>query len=163
MSEREVKYSSCYFCTSKGCAMKVYVKDARVQRVVVDTDAPVIPGAYCVRPTLAKAYQEHPFRLNYPMKRSGARGANQWKQISWDQALDEIAEKLSKIRLQYGAEAVATSSGTGRGGAEFAKTRFMNLFGSPNRIGVITICYAPRAMVWFITFWRAPGVGPEAG
>ena len=152
MSEAELKYSSCYFCTSKGCAMKVYVKEGRVQRVAVDTDAPVIPGAFCVRPTLAKEYQHHPFRLNYPMKRSGLRGANQWEQITWDQALDEIAEKLDKIRQQYGAEAVATSSGTGRGGAEFAKTRFMNLFGSPNRIGVITICYAPRAMVWFTTF-----------
>ena len=132
--------------------MKVYVRDGQVQRVTVDTKAPVVPGAFCVRPTLAKAYQHHPFRLNFPMKRSGPRGANQWRQISWNQALNEIAEKLDTIRHRYGAEAVATSSGTGRGGAEFAKTRFMNLFGSPNRIGVITICYAPRAMVWFATF-----------
>jgi thiosulfate reductase / polysulfide reductase chain A len=152
MSEAELKYASCYFCTSKGCGMKVYVQDERVQRVVVDTKAPVGPGAFCVRPTLAKAYQEHPFRLNYPLKRSGPRGANQWQQITWDQALDEIAAKLAAIRERYGAEAVATSSGTGRGGAEFAKTRFMNLFGSPNRMGIITICYAPRAMVWFTTF-----------
>jgi len=135
-----------------GCAMKVYVKDGKVQRVAVDTRAPVNPGAFCVRPTLAKAYQHHPFRLNYPMKRAGERGANQWQKISWNQALDEISEKLQAIRQQYGAEAVVTSSGTGRGAAEFAKTRFMNLFGSPNRMGIITICYAPRAMVWFATF-----------
>ena len=152
MSESELKYSSCFFCTSVGCAMKVYVRDGQVQRVAVDTAAPVVPGAFCVRPTLAKDYQHHPFRLSFPMKRSGPRGANQWEQISWDQALDEIAEKLEATCRRYGAEAVATSSGTGRGAAEFAKTRFMNLFGSPNRIGVITICYAPRAMVWFITF-----------
>ncbi len=152
MSETELKYSSCFFCSSVGCAMKVYVRDGQVQRVAVDTAAPVVPGAFCVRPTLAKDYQHHPFRLSFPMKRSGPRGANQWEQISWDQALDEIAEKLEATRRRYGAEAVATSSGTGRGAAEFAKTRFMNLFGSPNRIGVITICYAPRAMVWFVTF-----------
>ncbi len=152
MSETELKYSSCYFCTSKGCAMKVYVKDGQVQRVAVDTRAPVIPGAFCVRPTLAKDYQHHPFRLKFPLKRAGARGADEWTQISWTQALDEIAEKLETIRRRYGAEAVVASSGTGRGAAEFAKTRFMNLFGSPNRIGVITICYAPRAMVWFTTF-----------
>ena len=152
MSETELKYASCYFCTSKGCGMKVYVKDGRVQRVAVDTEAPVGPGGFCVRPTLAKDYQHHPFRLHFPLKRSGSRGANQWTRISWDRALDEIAEKLEGIRREFGAEAVATSSGTGRGAAEFAKTRFMNLFGSPNRIGVITICYAPRAMVWFATF-----------
>ena len=132
--------------------MKVYVKNGQVQRVAVDTNAPVNPGAFCVRPTLARAYQQHPFRLKFPLKRAGARGANQWQQISWAQALDEISEKLRVIRRKYGAEALATSSGTGRGAAEFAKTRFMNLFGSPNRMGIITICYAPRAMVWFTTF-----------
>ncbi len=148
----EVKLSSCYFCTSKGCAMKVYVENQQVQRVTVDTSAPVGPGGFCVRPTLAKEYQEHPFRLSFPLKRKGKRGENRWEQISWEQALDEIAKRLADIRERYGAEAVATSSGTGRGGAEFAKTRFMNLFGSPNRFGVITICYAPRALVWFSTF-----------
>ena len=147
-----VKHSSCYFCTSKGCAMKVYVEAGRVQKVRVDTSAPVGPGSFCVRPGLAKEYQEHPFRLSFPMKRRGERGANRWEPISWEQALDEIATKLARIRERDGAEAVATSSGTGRGAAEFAKTRFMNLFGSPNRFGVITICYAPRAMVWFTTF-----------
>lgn len=148
----EIKYASCYFCTSMGCATKVYVEDGKIRRVAVDTKAPVVPGAFCVRPTLAKEYQSHPFRLKFPLKRKGLRGSNEWEQISWDQALDEIAGKLSQIRDQYGAEAVATSSGTGRGAAEFAKTRFMNCFGSPNRIGIITICYAPRAMVWFSTF-----------
>ena len=152
MSETELKYSSCYFCTSKGCAMKIYVKDGKVQRVAQDKNAPVGPGGFCVRPTLAKAYQDHPFRLDYPLKRVGERGAGGWEKISWDRAMDEIAEKLASIRERHGAEAVATSSGTGRNGAEFAKTRFMNLFGSPNRIGVISICYAPRAMVWFSTF-----------
>lgn len=148
----EVRYSSCYFCTSKGCAVKVYVDAERVQKVTVDTKAPVVPGAFCVRPTLAKDYQDHTFRLSFPLKRKGPRGSNEWEQISWDQALDEIAGRLAQLRDQYGAEAIATSSGTGRGAAEFAKTRFMNLFGSPNRLGVVTICYAPRAMVWFSTF-----------
>lgn len=132
--------------------MKVYVEDGRVQKVKVDMDAPVIPGAFCVRPLLAKEYQEHPFRLSYPMKRRAERGANQWEQIPWDQALDEIADRLSRIREQYGAEALASSSGTGRGAWDFAKTRFMNLFGSPNRFGAVTICYGPRSMVGLITF-----------
>src|SRR5665811_1452670 len=107
----DIKYSNCFFCTSKGCAMKVYVEDGHVQKVRYDTQAPVGPGAYCVRPTLAKAYQEHPFRLSYPLKRRGARGANQWEQISWDQALCEIAKKLDHLRQRYGAETLATSSG----------------------------------------------------
>ena len=151
----EVKHSTCYFCTSKGCAMKVHVADGKVQKVHVDTEAPVTPGAFCKRPHLAADYQHHPFRLKFPMKRKGPRGSDQWEQISWEQALDEIATKLAQIRETYGAEAVATSSGTGRGAADFAKTRFMNLFGSPNRFGAVTICYGPRSMVWYSTFGGA--------
>jgi anaerobic selenocysteine-containing dehydrogenase len=153
--EKEIKYSTCYFCTSRGCGMRVYLEGGRVQAVKVDAGAPVVPGAYCVRPTLAKEYQEHPFRLRYPLKRRSERGANQWQQISWEQALDEIAEKLDGIRQAYGPEALATSSGTGRGGWDFAKTRFMNLFGSPNRFGAVTVCYGPRSMVSFATFGGA--------
>jgi len=151
----ETKHSSCYFCSSRGCAVKVYVEADRVRRVTVDTDAPIVPGAHCPRPALAPEYQDHPFRLTYPLKRAGERGEDRWEQISWDQALDEIASRLSEVREQYGAEALATSSGTGRGGWDFAKTRFMNLFGSPNRFGAVTICYGPRSMVWLSTFGGA--------
>jgi len=151
----DVKYSSCYFCTSRGCAVKVYLEDGRIKKVTVDTGAPVVPGGYCVRPSLAAAYQESPFRLNFPMKRSGERGGGDWEQISWAQALDEIAEKLTELKARHGAETLATSSGTGRGAWEFAKTRFMNLFESPNRFGAVTICYGPRSMVWLTTFGGA--------
>jgi thiosulfate reductase/polysulfide reductase chain A len=135
--------------------MKVYVDEGRVQKVRVDVGAPVVPGSYCVRPFLAKEYQEHPFRLSYPLKRRSERGADQWQPISWEQALDEIGEKLAAVRKIYGPEALATSSGTGRGAADFAKTRFMNLFGSPNRFGAVTVCYGPRSMVSFTTFGGA--------
>lgn len=143
--------------------MKVYVSGGRVQKVRVDARAPVVPGSYCVRPLLAKDYQEHPFRLSFPMKRRAARGADQWQRISWQEALEEIAEKLEAIRRQYGPEALATSSGTGRGGWDFAKSRFMNLFGSPNRFGAVTVCYGPRSMVSFTTFGGALVPGRKPG
>lgn len=151
----ETKYSTCYFCSSRGCGVKVQVDDGRIQRVTVDTKAPVVPGAHCVRPTLAREYQESPFRLDYPLRRKGARGENSWEQISWDDALGEIAGKLAELRERHGAQTLATSSGTGRGAWEFAKTRFMNLFGSPNRMGAVTVCYGPRSMVWLTTFGAA--------
>jgi thiosulfate reductase / polysulfide reductase chain A len=135
--------------------MRVYLEGGRVKTVKVDKGAPVVPGSFCVRPTLAKEYQEHPFRLRYPLKRIGERGSDRWEQISWAAALDEIAGKLGRIRQACGPEALATSSGTGRGGWDFAKTRFMNLFGSPNRFGAVTVCYGPRSMVWLATFGGA--------
>ncbi|MGD8352772.1 MAG: molybdopterin-dependent oxidoreductase, partial [Pseudomonadota bacterium] len=151
----EVKYCTCYFCTSRGCGVKIRVEDGRIRRVSVDTKAPVIPGAHCIRPTLAGQYQESPFRLNYPLKRKGERGENRWEQVTWDDALSEIAGKLTALRDRYGPETLSTSSGTGRGAWDFAKTRFMNLFGSPNRMGAVTVCYGPRSMVWLTTFGSA--------
>ncbi len=50
---------------------------------------------------------------------------------------------------------MVTTAGTGRGAADFAKTRFMNLFGSPNRVGAVTVCYGPRSMVWYAMFGGA--------
>ncbi|MGO8411520.1 molybdopterin-dependent oxidoreductase, partial [Rhizobium ruizarguesonis] len=49
----------------------------------------------------------NPDRLKKPMKRKPGtkRGDEQWVTISWDQALDEIAEKMKKIKARYGNEA----------------------------------------------------------
>ncbi|NLC69875.1 MAG: molybdopterin-dependent oxidoreductase [Desulfuromonadaceae bacterium] len=162
-SDAEIKYSTCYFCTSRGCAMKVHVEGDRIRNVTYDTKAPITPGGFCIRPGLARDYQEHPFRLSFPLKRVGERGEDKWQQLSWPEALDEIAGKLDQLRRNYGPETLATSSGTGRGGWDFAKTRFMNLFGSPNRMGAVTVCYGPRSMVSFTTFGAAVMPRRKAG
>ena len=39
----------------------------------------------------------HPDRLKYPIRRKGPRGAGAWERISWDQARDEIADRLTSI------------------------------------------------------------------
>jgi anaerobic selenocysteine-containing dehydrogenase len=100
----------------------------------------------CPRARAASEWLYHPDRLNYPRKRIGDRGQGKWQTISWEQALDEIAGKLKDIKGQYGAEAIATSSGTGRTHDEY-RIRFFNLLGSPNNVGQGHICYGPGTMV----------------
>ncbi|MFC1957894.1 molybdopterin-dependent oxidoreductase [Chloroflexota bacterium] len=46
----------------------------------------------------------HPDRLKYPLKRAGIRGEGKWERISWDQALDEISQKLLELKEKYGPE-----------------------------------------------------------
>lgn len=84
----------------------------------------------------------HPDRLKYPVKRAGERGEDKWQEISWDQGLDEVAQKLESLRNEQGAETLATSSGTYRTHDEY-RMRFLNLFGTPNNIGQGHICYGP--------------------
>ncbi len=48
------------------------------------------------------------------MKRVGPRGSGEWERISWQEAMDTIAQKSIEIRDQYGPQAIATGQGTGR-------------------------------------------------
>jgi anaerobic selenocysteine-containing dehydrogenase len=76
----------------------------------------------------------HPDRVNFPLKRAGERGEGKWQKISWEQALDEVAENLGKVKGKYGAESIAFTLGTGRTFAEHL-ARFAYLLGSSNFIG----------------------------
>ncbi|MDP6179283.1 MAG: molybdopterin-dependent oxidoreductase, partial [Desulfatiglandales bacterium] len=142
----EIKKAICMWCHSH-CKVDVHVKDGKLEKVVGVTDDPRSSGIQrvvnaCARPRAATEYFYHPDRLKYPLKRTGGRGEGQWEQIPWEQALDEVAEKLATLRNQYGAETLACSSGTYRTHDEY-RSRFLNLFGTPNNIGQGHICYGP--------------------
>ena len=89
MSE-EIKKAICFFCKPR-CTVNVHVEDGRLIRVE--------PSRYkgC-RAAVAGEWFYHPDRLNVPLKRAGDRGEGKWEQISWDQALDEVAAKLNELR-----------------------------------------------------------------
>ena len=55
----------------------------------------------------APEIHNHADRLRVSLKRAGARGEDKWQEISYEQALDEIAERLQGIVEKYGAESFA--------------------------------------------------------
>ena len=127
----EVKRALCFGCWLQAGVLAT-VEDGKVVKLKGEPDHPVNQGWICER---SKAFIEHLYhedRLNYPLKRVGDRGDGKWERISWEDALDQVAEKLDNIKVENGAEAVASVGGTGRGFSEMFKARFMNLFGSPN-------------------------------
>ena len=74
----------------------------------------------------------------------GARGAGAWQEISWQQAVREIALRIEAITTAHGAESLAYSNGTFRGGDWGIGERFLNRFGSPN-----SFCrHSPSAAAW---------------
>lgn len=141
----EIKKSCCFFC-HQNCGVLAYVKDGKVIHIEGDPDHPTNQGGLCCRGNIALKHLDHPARINYPLKNVGKRGDGQWERISWDQALNEIAEKLSRVRDEFGAEAVATAGGTQRT-HDWARRRFMNLFGSPNSFHNAHLCWIPTFMV----------------
>ena len=152
----EIKKTVCMWCHSH-CKVDVHVRDGRLEKVVGVTNDPrseriqrVVTA--CARPRAATEYFYHPDRLRYPLKRTGERGEGKWEQISWEQALDEVAERLEKLRKQYGAETLACSSGTYRTHDEY-RARFLNLFGTPNHVGQGNICYGPGIVGVAVLGW----------
>ncbi len=149
MSEA-VKKSVCVWCKGD-CGVLVHVKDGHLVKAVEDPDWPdkVWPATRgCARLRAAKEWFYHPDRVNFPLKRAGEKGEGKWQRIPWEQALDEIAEKLLKIRGQYGAEGIARSMGTTYKGEVELFARFLAQMGCPmNQCGGANICFFPRATV----------------
>jgi anaerobic selenocysteine-containing dehydrogenase len=142
--EKVVK-SNCGMCHS-GCGVLVHIKDGMVTTIEGDPDCPFNRGAMCAKGLAAKQLVYHPDRIKYPMKRAGNRGEGKWQRISWDEALDTIASTIKRIREQDGQLAVATSAGTARPEAHNVR-RFLNLWGSPNRLGYPHNCMTPTMSV----------------
>jgi len=84
--------------------------------------------------------------LNYPLKRVGDRGQGKWSRISWDQAMDEIAGKITEIRNDYGPEAVACMGGEGIACYYWTFMRWCNLFGTPNYFHSTKNCFSPQVI-----------------
>jgi thiosulfate reductase/polysulfide reductase chain A len=133
MSQEEIKKAGCCFCFAN-CAVLVHVKDGKVTRVEGNKESPISHGHVCERVGYAAKWLYHPDHLTYPLKRAGNRGEGKWQRISWDQALDEIAEKLLQIKAQYGAESLVFAEGTYRGSPFWPRSRFASLFGNPQNI-----------------------------
>lgn len=91
---------------------------------------------YCGRAASAMWIWNHPLRLKKPLKRVGKRGEGKFVEVSWDQALDEIAKRLREIVGRYGESAVTSTS---HSFSSFDRW-FAYGLGSPNSIGHSSTC-----------------------
>jgi anaerobic selenocysteine-containing dehydrogenase len=153
-----IKKVVCIQCHN-ACRLAATVEQGRLISVEPDKDFPGTKSSYpitkgCPRRRNVIEYFYHPGRLNYPLKRVGARGENRWQEISWDEAFIEIGDRMKAILDQHGPEAIATTSGTGRTHDEI-RQRFFNLLGSPNHTGAGQICYGPFCVMSHVLYgWR---------
>ena len=146
----EFKRTYCGLCHPR-CGILLEMENGRAVKAKGDPDHPVTRGAICGRGRLMPDHVHHPDRLNYPLKRVGARGEGKWQRLTWEQALDEAAERLENLRGQYGAETLTFTHGTKRT-YHWDGRRFFNLFGSPNTCGVNNICMCPSYATEYATY-----------
>ncbi len=142
----------CYAC----CGVLIHVEDGKPVRIEGDPGSPVNSGVVCEKAMASLEYLYHPERLGYPLKRAGRRGEGNWQRISWDEALETIAESLSAIKDESGPESVAFIHGAAKGLQETYLRRFANVFGSPNLSSMGHVCFLPRKFGSITTFGYHP-------
>lgn len=154
-AEVRILKSVCRSCHG-GCGTLMHVQGDKLIKVEGDPDSPLNRGRLCPIGANTMDLVYHPDRLKYPMRRKGPRGSGEWERISWDEALDGIAEKLQAIKDEYGAESIAMGTGTGRHHIRWV-SRFGHALGTPNWCEPgFAQCFHPRINTCLLTFGDFP-------
>lgn len=110
--QEEIIMTACSSHCAGTCLLKVHVKDGVV--VAIETDNGPEPQSRACR--IGRSMRQmlyHPDRLKHPLRRVGERGEGRFEQISWDAALDTVAQQLNRVRETYGPEAIIFVSSGG--------------------------------------------------
>ncbi len=138
--------TTCSEC-SVNCGALATVRDGRVVHMAPNPEHPYSRGNFCLKGIRgAPGLMYHPDRVLHPMRRVGPRGGGQWQRIGWDEALDEMADRLSEVRLRHGPEAIVGATS----GANFSRSLItallMRSIGSPNWMINQDLCGGCRAV-----------------
>ena len=103
----EIIKTDCIMCINS-CGIDAYVEDGKLVKVEGMKEHKISEGYICPRGEALPEYVYAPDRVLYPMKKVDG----EFQRVSWDEALDTIAEKLAEIKEKYGARALAVYNGS---------------------------------------------------
>jgi anaerobic selenocysteine-containing dehydrogenase len=146
------------------CGWEVTVRDGEAVRLRGNADHPFTRGALCVKVNRWLEHAAAPDRILHPMRRVGPKGSGEFERITWDEALDEIAERLDGVIAEHGGEAIWPFWGCGtlgylQGLEGFGGRRFFNVLGASNHDP--TICSVAGATGLKYTMGASAGLDPE--
>jgi thiosulfate reductase / polysulfide reductase chain A len=142
-------HTFCDICFWK-CGAVAYVRDGKLWKVEGNPEDPLSKGRLCPRGTGGVGAHYDTDRLKSPLIRRKERGEEEWVAVTWDEAFHYIAEKMKKIKSEYGPEAVALFS-HGIGGNFFK--HFLKAYGTPNIAAPsFAQCRGPRDVGFRLTF-----------
>ncbi len=151
----------CTLCRSR-CGSLNVVEDGRLAEVRPLPGHPT-GGALCAKGRAAPEIAGSPRRLTTPLRRTTPRSSADpaWEEVSWDEALTDIATRLNDVKCESGAEAVAFAATTPSGtpivdSIEWVE-RLVRTFGSPNLIYAVENCGWHKDYAHALTFGRGVG------
>ncbi|MDH3496010.1 MAG: molybdopterin-dependent oxidoreductase [Gemmatimonadota bacterium] len=125
--------SSCLVCPAR-CGIRGRVVDDRLVRLTGNPFHPMSRGGLCPRGVAGVQLLYHPDRISAPCRRVGARGAQAWEEITWDDALGQLGARLQSLRQRGQPEALALLAGYCAGSMHDLWQQFLQSYGSPNYI-----------------------------
>ena len=138
--EMEKVRTTCTYCGT-GCNFYLNVKDNKVVRVTSDYKAPVNKGNLCIKGRFGHEFIHHPDRLTTPLIREGKK----FHPVSWDEALDFVANQFNELLKKYGTSAIgAFSSSRCTNEENFLISKWVRTsFGNNNVDNCARVCHAP--------------------
>jgi len=144
----------CRMCDTR-CAINVHIKNNVLTEITPFEGHPVNQGRMCPRGGAALDIFYHLDRILTPLKRTGA---GRFTEISYEQAVDEIARKMITLKERFGAQSVGAWKGEGLGfyQQEGYTRRFIYGFGSPNYFSNDSACFNGRFLGNYLVcgFWN---------
>ena len=152
---QKVTYTVCDMCPWR-CGVVATSVNGKVVKIDGNPKDPKSRGLLCARGQAGPSFVYDSDRLKQPMIRVGQRGEGKFKNATWKEALDYTAEKMAKVRDQYGPEGMAFLGHTN--GDFWFIDHFPQAFGSPNAAKPSSsMCTSPREEAALITFGRSIG------
>ena len=139
--KQKIIHTSDAMCPSE-CGISVLVEDGIAKRIYGNSHTLVNNGTLCARGAAGLQLTYSPYRIKTPLIRTGRRGEEKWRPLSWDAACDYIAAKLVNIKNRFGPEAVVLDCGDVSD--REAYYRLFHAFGTPNTYNHGSICDTNR-------------------
>ena len=155
----DVKSTTCYMCACR-CGINVHLRDGEIRYIEGNPEHPLNKGVICAKGASGIMKQYSPGRLTKPLRRKpgAARGANDFEEISWDEAFAILEERLKKIRA---TDPKKFALFTGRDQMQALTGLFAKQFGTPNYAAHGGFCSVNMAagMIYTIggSFWEFGG------
>lgn len=139
----------CEMCVWR-CGVRAKVEEGRVTKLEGNLEHPHSRGRLCARGQAGLMNTYDPDRVLTPLIRVGKRGEGKFRRASWSEALDLVAENMTKIKNTYGPEAMIFSSTH-----NLSQPQFENLlygFGSPNYGTQRSLCFNAMVTAFLLTY-----------
>jgi len=144
----EIRTTTCYMCACR-CGIRVHLKDGRVRYIDGNPAHPVNQGVICAKGSAGIMQHYSPARLSRPLLRVGERGAGEFREIEWDEALALATEWLAAIRARNPDELAFF---TGRDQSQALTGWWAQQFGTVNYAAHGGFCSVNMAAAGMYTF-----------